>query len=56
MGMLVAQFAFGIPITFGFVYVLIPLYGEASQTYGAIIAGALPLVTAILKVIVRFAA
>ena len=56
MAMLVAQFAFGIPITFALVYVLIPLYGEASQTYRAIIAGALPLVTAIPKVIVRLAA
>ena len=54
--MLVAQFAFGIPITYGFVYVLIPLYGEVSETYRAIIAGALPLVTAIPKVIVRLAA
>ena len=54
--MLVAQFAFGIPITFGLVYVLIPLYGKASQTYRAIIAGALPLVTAIPKVIVRLSA
>ena len=56
MGMLVAQFAFGIPITFGLVYVLIPLYGKASQTYRAIIAGPLPLVTAIPKVIVRLSA
>ena len=56
MAMLVAQFAFGIPITFGLVYVLIPLYGKASQTYRAIIAGALPPVTAIPKVIVRLSA
>ena len=54
--MLVAQFAFGIPIAYGIVYVLIPLYGEVSETYRAIIAGALPLVTAIPKVIVRLAA
>lgn len=53
---LVAQFAFGIPITFALVYALIPLYGEATETYRAIIAGALPLVTAIPKVIVRLAA
>ena len=46
----------GIPITFALVYVLIPLYGEASQTYRAIIAGALPLVTAFPKVIVRLGA
>jgi len=54
--MLVAQFAFGIPITFVLVYVLIPLYGEATETSRAIIAGALPLVTAAPKVIVRLAA
>ena len=54
--MLVAQFALGIPITFGLVYVLIPLYGKASQTYRAIIAGTLPLVTAIPKVVVRLEA
>ena len=54
--MLVAQFAFGIPITYCLVYVLIPLYGEVSETYRAIIAGALPLVAAIPKVIVRLAA
>ena len=54
--MLLAQFAFGIPIAYGIVYVLIPLYGEVSETYRAIIAGALPLVAAIPKVIVRLAA
>ena len=54
--MLVAQFAFGLPIAYGIVYVLIPLYGEVSETYRAIIAGALPLVTAITKMIVRLAA
>ncbi|CAH3187422.1 unnamed protein product [Porites evermanni] len=54
--MLVAQFAFGMPITYCLVYVLIPLYGEVSDTYRAIIAGALPLVTAITKMIVRLAA
>ena len=56
MAMLVAQFAFGIPITFGLVYVLIPLYGKPSQTYRAIIVWALPLVSAIRKVIVSLAA
>ena len=56
MAMLVAQFALGIPITFGLVYVLIPLYGKASQTYRAIIAGTLLLVTAIPKVVVRLEA
>ena len=56
MAMLVAQFAFGIPITFGLVYVLIPLYGKPSQTYRAIIVWALSLVSAIPKVIVRLAA
>ncbi|XP_078380081.1 uncharacterized protein LOC144663023 [Oculina patagonica] len=54
--MLTAQFVLGIPITFSLVYVLIPLYGEANETYRAVIAGALPLVTAIPKVIVRLAA
>lgn len=54
--MLVAQFAFGIPITFVLVYLLIPLYGRATETYRAIIAGGLPLVTAAPKVIVRLAA
>ena len=54
--MLVAQFAFGLPIAYGIVYVLIPLYGEVSETYRAITAGALPLVAAIPKVIVRLAA
>lgn len=54
--MLVAQFAFGIPITFALVYLLIPLYGQANETFRAIIAGALPLVTAAPKVIVRLAA
>ena len=54
--MLTAQFAFGIPITFFLVYKLIPLYGEANETYRAVIAGALPIGTAIPKVIVRLAA
>ena len=54
--MLVAQFAFGLPITYCLVYFLIPLYCEVSETYRAIIAGALPLVTAITKMIVRLAA
>lgn len=54
--MLVAQFAFGLPITFALVYLLIPLYGQANETFRAIIAGALPLVTAAPKVIVRLAA
>ena len=58
MAMLVAQFAFGIPITYCLVYVLIPLYayGDVSETNRAIIAGALPLVTAVPKVIVRLSA
>ena len=54
--MLLAQFAFGIPITFALVYILIPLYGKASETNRAVIAGGLPLVTAMPKVIVRLAA
>ena len=56
MAMLVAQFAFRIPITYCLVYVLTPLYGEVSETYRLIIAGALPLVTAVPKVIVRLSA
>ena len=54
--MLTAQFAFGIPITFYIVYQLIPWYVEANEFNRVIIAGALPLVTAIPKVIVRLAA
>ncbi|KAJ7349545.1 hypothetical protein OS493_038635, partial [Desmophyllum pertusum] len=53
---LAAQLAFGIPIAFILVYALIPLYGRQNETYRALIAGALPLVTAIPKVIVRLAA
>ena len=37
-------------------YVLVHLYGEVSQTYRAIIVWALPVVSAIRKVIVRLAA
>ena len=54
--MLAAQLGFGIPIAFVLVYVLVPLYHSQSETYRAVIAGALPLVTAIPKVIVRLAA
>ena len=50
---LAAQLAFGIPIAFGLVYGIIPLYGRQNETYRAVIAGALPLITAIPKVIVR---
>jgi len=54
---LAAQFAFGIPISFGLVYGLIPLYGRVqNETFRAVIAGALPLITAIPKVIVRLTA
>ncbi|XP_078380084.1 uncharacterized protein LOC144663025 [Oculina patagonica] len=53
---LAAQLAFGIPIAFGLVYGLIPFYGRQSEINRAVIAGALPLVTAIPKVIVRLAA
>ena len=53
---LAAQFAFGIPICFGIVYGIIPLYGRQNETFRAVIAGALPLLTAIPKVIVRLAA
>ena len=54
--MLTAQFAFGSLIALYLVYKLIPLYGEVNETYRAVIAGALPLATAIPKVIVRLAA
>ena len=53
---LAAQLAFGIPIAFGLVYGLIPFYGRQSEINRAVIAGALPLVTALPKVIVRLAA
>ena len=53
---LFSQFAFGLPIALSVVRGLIPLYGKASETDRTIIAGALPLVTAIPKVIVRLAA
>ena len=53
---LAAQLAFGIPIAFILVYVLIPLYHSQNETTRAVIAGALPLVTAVPKVIVRLAA
>ena len=51
-----AQLAVGIPLSFILVYVLIPLYHRQNETYRAVMAGALPLVTAIPKVIVRLAA
>ncbi|PFX27120.1 hypothetical protein AWC38_SpisGene8193 [Stylophora pistillata] len=51
-----AQLAFGIPIAFVLVDVLIPLYGRQDETYRAVIAGALPLFTAVPKVILRLAA
>ena len=53
---LAAQLAFGIPIALGLVYGIIPLYGRQNETYRAVIAGALPLLTAIPKVIVRLTA
>jgi len=55
--MLTLQFAFGIPLTLSFVYILIPLYAkEDNEILRTIIAGGLPLITAIPKVIVRLAA
>ena len=54
--LLAAQLGFGIPIAVVLVYVLVPLYHSQSETYRAVIAGALPLATAIPKVIVRLAA
>ena len=57
IAVLTSQFIFGIPITFLLVYKLFPLYGaEQSETNRAIIAGALPLITAIPKVVTRLAA
>ena len=53
---LAAQLAFGIPIGLGLVYGIIPLYSRQDETYRAVIAGALPLLTAIPKVIVRLTA
>ena len=53
---LAAQLAFGMPIAFVLVYAIIPLYHSQNETYRAVIAGALPLATAIPKVIVRLAA
>ena len=46
-----AQLGFGMPIASVLVYVLIPLYDSQNETNRAVIAGALPLVTAIPKVI-----
>ncbi len=53
---LAAQFVFWIPIAFGLVYGIIPFYGRQNEINRAVIAGALPLLTAIPKVIVRLAA
>ncbi|XP_078374655.1 uncharacterized protein LOC144658174 [Oculina patagonica] len=52
---LAAQLAFVLPIAFGLSYGLIPFIGLRSETDRAVIAGALPLITAIPKVIVRLA-
>ena len=56
MAVLSAQFAFGIPIALVLVYKIIPLYHKQNETFRAVIAGALPLMTAVPKVIVRLAA
>ena len=53
---LAAQVAFGIPIAFILVYGIIPLYGRRNETYTAVIAGALPLLTAVPKVILLLTA
>ena len=53
---LAAQLVFVIPIVLVLVYVVIPLYDQQNETNRAVIAGALPLVTAVPKVIVRLAA
>ena len=54
--MLSAQFAFGLPIYFLLVYVIIPKYVKAGETNRAVIAGCFPLAMAMPKVIVRLAA
>ena len=53
---LAAQFAFGMPLSIVFVYCIIPLYNRQNETLRAIIAGALPLIMAVPKVIVRLTA
>ncbi|KAJ7358889.1 hypothetical protein OS493_020727 [Desmophyllum pertusum] len=53
---LAAQFLFGIPITWGIGYGLIPLYGRQNETYRAVIATTFPLVIVIPRIIVRLAA
>ena len=53
---LAAQLAFGVPIALAIAYGVIPLYDRQNETYRAVIAGALPLLTAIPKVIVRLTA
>ncbi|KAJ7392838.1 hypothetical protein OS493_010498 [Desmophyllum pertusum] len=52
---LAAQFVFGIPITFGIIYFIIPLFSR-NETFIAAIAGVLPLVTVLPKAIGRLAA
>ncbi len=53
---LAAQLAFGLPIAFGLIFGLVPFIGLRSETDRAVIAGALPLITVIPKVILRLAA
>ncbi|KAJ7392836.1 hypothetical protein OS493_010496 [Desmophyllum pertusum] len=50
---LAAQFVLGIPITWGLVYGLIPLYSRQNETYRALIATTFPLIIVIPKIIVR---
>ena len=54
---LAAQFVLGIPISFALINGLIPLYRRVQdETYKAMIAGALPLISALPKVILRLTA
>ena len=53
---LAAQLVFGVPLTLALARGVIPFVGLQKAIYRAVIAGALPLVTAIPKVIVRLAA
>ncbi|KAL9971422.1 hypothetical protein ACROYT_G023942 [Oculina patagonica] len=53
---LAAQLAFGLPLAFGVIFGLVPFIGLRSETDRVVMIGALPLITAIPKVIVRLAA
>ena len=53
---LAAQFVLAIPIVFVLIYSLIPLYLSQHETIRAVIAGTIPLIIAVPKVIVRLTA